>query len=115
MRIGWIAMRVSARPGRSRARQDGTWTPVLLARAVAIGIAAVAGCSSSSKPACAASPGTSWSGCCCFRSSSGTIAPRDFTRYITQMKSENRFQPSRRPSSRARATAWLRVVAPSFR
>ena len=42
-------MRVSARPRRSRARQGGARTAVL-ACAVAIGIAALAGCSSS-KPA----------------------------------------------------------------
>jgi hypothetical protein len=55
MRIGWIAMRVSvvrlsAWPGRSRARQGGTWARILLACALAIGIVALVGCSSS-KPA----------------------------------------------------------------
>ena len=50
MRIGWMAMGVSTRPGRSRARQGGAWIQVLLACAVAIGIVALAGCSSS-KPA----------------------------------------------------------------
>jgi hypothetical protein len=50
MRIGWIAMRVSARPGRSRGRRGGTSIRVLLASAVVIGIVALASCSSS-KPA----------------------------------------------------------------
>ena len=50
MRIGWIAVRARAWPGRSRARQGGAWIRVLLACAVAIGIVALAGCSSS-KPA----------------------------------------------------------------
>jgi hypothetical protein len=56
MRIGWIATRVSvvrlsAWPSRSRARQGGTWARILLACALAIGIVALVGCSSSSKPA----------------------------------------------------------------
>lgn len=50
MRIGWIAVRVRAWLGRSRARQRGAWIRVLLACAIAIGIVALAGCSSS-KPA----------------------------------------------------------------
>jgi hypothetical protein len=50
MTIGWIVVRVSAWSGRSRAREGGTWARVLLACALAIGIVATAGCSSS-KPA----------------------------------------------------------------
>ena len=50
MRMGWLTERVIARPGRSRGRPGGTWVRVLLACTVAIGIVALAGCSSS-KPA----------------------------------------------------------------
>jgi hypothetical protein len=50
MRIGWITMKVIARPGRSRGRHGGSWLRIVLAGAIAIGIVALASCSSS-KPA----------------------------------------------------------------
>jgi hypothetical protein len=50
--MGWIAMRASARPGRSRDRHGRSWIRSLLVCAVAVGIVAPVSCSSSStKPA----------------------------------------------------------------
>jgi hypothetical protein len=45
-------MRMSARSGRSRIRQGGTWARVLLALVVAAGVVALAGCGSSKPGYC---------------------------------------------------------------
>jgi hypothetical protein len=48
-----VAMRASARSGRSRARHGGAWGPVCLAFTAAAGVVVLAGCSSSKPAYCA--------------------------------------------------------------
>ena len=50
MRMTGVTMRMSARSGKSRARQGSAWVRVPLACAAAAGVVALAGCGSS-KPA----------------------------------------------------------------